>query len=451
MTRARPASFALAGLACAAAAIALVGAARPARARTTAADTRQVRTPLSSARRVPALLVRAVERAARTHAADALTLQLTAIVAPDRECVAVDGPDGALARVGTTLALAPASTLKLLTATAAIDRLGPDHRFTTRVLADTDGNLVVVGGGDPLLATPEHIAHEHAQPRSRGAPFTPLTQLADAIVAAGVHKVTGAVVVDDHAHDTLRFLPAWKPIYAQEGDIGSLGALTVDGGWADADDQTAAPDPALTTGQHLATMLQARGVTITGGVRHGIASASTREVARVESPALSDIVGEMLTSSDNYTAEELLRDIAVGTAGDTPATTEQGVQIVEDDMYALGVGSTGLVMHDGSGLAVDDRVTCATMLAVIELSDRPKFAAIDKGLAVAARTGTLAERFVGEPLAGKLRAKTGSIAGVVGLVGDVDRPDELRFAFLANGNFSTAALSWFVGTKRKKS
>jgi D-alanyl-D-alanine carboxypeptidase/D-alanyl-D-alanine-endopeptidase (penicillin-binding protein 4) len=96
-------------------------------------------------------------------------------------------------------------------------------------------------------------------------------------------------------------------------------------------------------------------------------------------------------------------------------------------------------MHDGSGLAPDDRVRCTTMLQLIELATRPKFAAIDLGLAIAGRSGTLAERFLGDPLAGKLRAKTGSIAGVVGLVGVIDGLDDLRFAFLANGDFSAGA------------
>ncbi len=349
----------------------------------------------------------------------------------------VDGAQGSLARIGADRALAPASTLKLLTATAALNRLGPDHRFTTRVLADGAGSVVLVGGGDPLLATPEHIVFEHARAPYRDAPFTALTQLADAVAAAGVRDVRGALLVDDHLHDPRRFLPAWKPIYAQEGDVGSLGALTVDGGYADARDQTPAPDPALTTGQRLAAMLGARGITIAGGVRRGLASADMHEVAHVDSPSLSDIVGEMLTSSDNYTAEQLLRDLAVSSgSGQVPATTELGIRIVEKEMDALGVPRTGLVMRDGSGLAPDDRVTCTTMLRLIELATEPRFAAIDRGLAVAGRTGTLAQRFVGDPLAGKLRAKTGSIAGVVGLVGIVDGLDDVHFAFLANGDFS---------------
>lgn len=409
--------------------------AEPARPRTTAGPA--LRTPVWSARRVPTLLTGAVERANQAKAGAALTQQLTQIVAPARACVAVDDRLGSLSRIGTDVGLAPASTLKLLTGTAAIDLLGAGHRFTTRVLRDPAGNLFVVGGGDPLLATPTDITRAHADPRYRTAPFTPLTALADAVVAAGVHTVTGALFVDDHAHDTLRFLPAWKPIYAQEGDVGSLGALTVDGGFS-ATSGTPSADPALTTGQSLATMLAGRGVTIAGGVRRARAPANAGEVAHVDSAPLSAIVGEMLTSSDNYTAEELLRDIAAS-AGNVPATSEEGTRIVLQEMTALGVPTAGVVMHDGSGLAPDDRVTCATMLKVIELASRPKLAAIDHGLPIAGETGTLVDRFVGSPLAGKLRAKTGSIGGVVGLVGFVDGPAGIRFAFVANGDFSAGA------------
>jgi serine-type D-Ala-D-Ala carboxypeptidase/endopeptidase (penicillin-binding protein 4) len=438
VTRRVPVGLALAGLACVAGAVFLLASLRPTPAPPTADAAPEVRTPLWSPRRVPGLLVRTIEGAAQARAGAALTKQLATIITPVHACVAVDGSLGSLARLGNDLALAPASTMKLLTATTAIDLLGPDHRFTTRVLTDPAGDLVVVGGGDPLLATPEHIVYEHSQPAYRNAPFTPLTALADAVVAAGVHNVSGALLVDDHAHETLRFLPAWKPVYAREGDVGSLGALTVDGGYADTGDRTPAPDPALTTGQRLATMLAARGVTIAGGVRRGLVT-SAHEIAHVDSPPLSSIVGEMLTSSDNYTAEELLRDVAVGASGGAPATTELGTLLVAHELDVLGVSRTGLVMHDGSGLAPDDRVTCATMLQLIELATQPKFAAIDLGLAIAGRSGTLAERFVGDPLAGKLRAKTGSIAGVVGLVGVIDGPDDLRFAFLANGDFSAGA------------
>lgn len=444
MSRSKLASFVFVAIACAAGAAFLLATIAPASVHSASAavgddvDTTVI-TPLWSPRRAPTVLEGMVVSAAQTRAADSLTKLLTAIVAPVHACVAVDGVNGPLARVDTDTPLAPASTLKLLTATAALDKFGADHRFTTRVVSGPNGDLDIIGGGDPMLATPAHIATQNAQLRFRDAKFTPLSDLADAIVAAGVHQVSGALVVDDHVHDTLRYLPAWKAIYGQEGDVGSLGALTVDGGDALPSGGGPAADPAITTGRQLASLLAARGVTIAGGVHRGLAPLDAHEVAHVDSPPLSAIVAEMLTSSDNYTAEELLRDLAVGANGAAAATTEAGTQIVEHEMGVLGIPATGLVMHDGSGLAPDDRVSCTTMLHVIDLSTQPKFAAIDKGLAIAGRTGTLAGRFIGDPLAGNLRAKTGSIGGVVGLVGTIDGPDDLHFAFIANGDFSTGA------------
>ena len=96
--------------------------------------------------------------------------------------------------------------------------LGTAHAIRNTV--SREPGRVVFGGGDPRLTTPDEITKERAQTRFRDAPFTSLGDLADAVVAAGVHEVRGALLVDDHIHDdTVRFLPVWKPIYAQEGDI----------------------------------------------------------------------------------------------------------------------------------------------------------------------------------------------------------------------------------------
>ncbi|MEO0917751.1 MAG: D-alanyl-D-alanine carboxypeptidase, partial [Pseudomonadota bacterium] len=87
------------------------------------------------------------------------------------------------ARLGTTY-LPPASTLKSLTALYALDRLGPTHRFKTQVLATgpvtngkLDGDLVLVGGGDPTLDTDD------------------LAELAIMLREGGLREVTGAFKV----------------------------------------------------------------------------------------------------------------------------------------------------------------------------------------------------------------------------------------------------------------
>jgi D-alanyl-D-alanine carboxypeptidase/D-alanyl-D-alanine-endopeptidase (penicillin-binding protein 4) len=200
-----------------------------------------------------------------------------------------------------------------------------------------------------------------------------------------------------------------------------------------------ATDPALDTVQQLAALLAARGVQISQGVRAETSTpAGTYEIARVESPPLAAIVEQMLTISNNETAELLTRELGVARGG--AGTTAAGTRAVRAVLAPLGVPVAGVDLHDGSGLAPDDRVTCDALLRVIDLADRRPFGAIDRGLAIAGRTGTLASRFAGTPLEGRLRATTGHISGVVGLVGVIDggpqRVDP-RFAFVANGTFST--------------
>ena len=103
-------------------------------------------------------------------------------------------------------ALVPASTQKVVVGQVALDRLGADHRFRTRVLgpAPVDGvvtgDVALVGGGDPLLTTATYAFVR----RTAEQPLTFLDALADALVAGGVRRVTGRIVADDTRYDALR-------------------------------------------------------------------------------------------------------------------------------------------------------------------------------------------------------------------------------------------------------
>ena len=417
---------------CLAAAIVLFLAARPPAAPAAAATTQPrppVRTPLWSARRVPALFAGAV---ADAHLASALS----SAFAPYSGCAAVDDAGGAIASIanGGTTTFQPGSNAKLLTSLAALDVLGGNAHFTTKAVttgsvngSTLQGDLVIVGGGDPVLSTSA----------TAPAPFTKLGDLAAAIGATGIKNVTGSLLVDDSRYDSARSVPDWKTNYVPEGEAGSLGALTVDRGYTPNTARAVAdPDPAVVTAQQLEADLRARGITVNGPIAHTTAPADAKAIAHVDSAPLSAIIDEMLTNSNNYTAEMLTREI--GYVHAHHGSTAAGATAIVDIDASLGIPTAKVVLHDGSGLAPDDRVTCTALLAVVDRMNEPRFNAINTGLPIAAHTGTLAARFHGDPLAGLLRAKTGSIDGVVALSGTIDAGPHPRFAFIANGNFSEA-------------
>jgi len=390
-----------------------------------------VATPLFSPRRAPEVFADAAA-AARVGAA------VEAALAGTDHCVAIDDDGGAVLRGGDDRLLTPASTLKLVTAAGALAALGEDRTFSTRVVADGDGNLVLVGGGDPVLATQEYVDRRHGEPARADAQFTSLESLADAVVAAGVQDVPGALLVDDSLHEPARELPGWRPEYATEGVVGALGALAVDQGYATPAAREAAADPAVTTGERFAALLRERGVAVRGGVRRGDEPEVGLEVAKADSPPLGVIVGDMLRGSDNYIAEILLRDVAAAADASVPGTTAAGIDEVRGRLGGYGVDLAGLDMQDGSGLSPANRARCATLVEVLSLARQPGLGAIDRGLAVAGRTGTLGESLLHTPLEERLRAKTGTLDGVAGLAGVVDAPGGLRFALLVQAPFSDA-------------
>lgn len=109
----------------------------------------------------------------------------------------------------------PASNAKLLSSALALTRLGPDYRFTTRVLTTrapddegvVNGDLILVGGGDPNLSS-------RVLPYDPDAEFhldrlAPITQIASAIVDAGISEISGNVIGDDSRYVFERHNGGW--------------------------------------------------------------------------------------------------------------------------------------------------------------------------------------------------------------------------------------------------
>jgi len=142
-------------------------------------------------------------------------------------------------------------------------------------------------------------------------------------------------------------------------------------------------------------------------------------------------VSALLRVSDNNTAEMAVKELAARDG--KPGTTAGGLDEVRTELAKLGVDLSDELLADGSGLDRGSRVSCETLGGLLDRAGAT--GPIGSGLAVAGRTGTLADRFLGTPAEGRLRAKTGALSGVISLSGWIDPAagPSLRFAMIVNG------------------
>ena len=387
----------------------------------------RLETPILSARRAPELLH-------RTVAQIRLTEELDAAMNVGSACLTVEDGDATIYGRHPDLTLIPASTLKVLTGTAALRKLGANFRFVTEVKADRpivdgvlDGPLWLVGSGDPLLSTQQYADSFRNQPQV----FTSLDTLANRIVEAGIREIRGGVIGDESRFDTVRYLPTWKPGYITDNEIGPMSALIVNDNFAQFRPKKtiATPDPARHGAVILTDLLRGRGVVVPDAGA-GVTPESAHAVASVSSPPIPEIVGQLLRESDNMTAEALSKEL--GRRFGNGGTWGEGTKVIRQTVAEAGLASEGYAAVDGSGLDVTNRLSCTLLMDALDLAG-PTGPVAD-GLAVAGQTGTLSARFRGSPAEGRLRAKTGSLNHVVGLVGFVQASDDrnLEFALIAN-------------------
>lgn len=344
-----------------------------------------------------------------------------------RVAVAVAQPQtpGALFSSGPAL-VTPASTLKLLTASAALEVLGPDHTFSTTVLR-AGRRLVLVSGGDPLLARAKGSAQDYP---ARADLVTLARRTARELLAAGVTRVR-------LGYDTSLFSgpavePTWESDYVPDNVVSPISSLWVDQGRESPGLPGRSPDPALAAAQVFSAALEKAGVRVAGAPRAQAADAAMARVAAVEGAPLSQIVQHMLETSDNEAAEVLLRH--VGIAERRPGSFDGGVAALRVVLSRLGVGLDGAVIQDGSGLSRDNRIRPGILLDVLRAAaGDSRLRTVVSGLPVAGFSGSVAHRFQTAPRAalGEVRAKTGTLTGVSGLAGTVVTRDGVLLTFVA--------------------
>lgn len=333
------------------------------------------------------------------------------------------------ARAGTPAV--PASTIKIATAVAALDALGPDHRIETSVVQGAADEIVLVGGGDPTLTA-------RGTPRTAPGADRPasLRDLADRTAYALRKRDKRKITV---AYDTSRYTgPDRHPIGPNE-NLARITPLMVDEGRRD--DSTSGPavradDPAADAARTFAGLLRDRGIEVGAEPHRVTADPRAERLAVVRSLPLSALVERMLTTSDNDIAEALARQTAL--ASGEPVSFEGAGRAVTARLKKLGLPLTGARFADGSGLNREDK-TSAALLAqlLVRAADprHPELRPVLTGLPVAGFSGTLRHRYADASAGtGMVRAKTGTLTGVNTLAGTVVDADGrlLVFAFMTS-------------------
>lgn len=366
-------------------------------------------------------------------------------------------------------AVTPASSLKILTAAAALSELGADTRFETAVYAGSaPGTIVLKGGGDVLLTAGESDDEEIT---GRAGLQTLAEDTAAALAQRGTQG-TVRIELDDTLFTGSSLSPAWSREDVAAGEMAPLYPLAINSAWA-AEGVSSGPrasDAALAAAEAFADALEIAagdyGFTLDTGIERGTAADGADRLAAVASAAVAEQVQHMLLTSDNYLAEALARMTARATGRD--ATFGGGTAAVAAAVARLGVDASGLVLADASGLGAGTEISALQLAGTVQAaltSTQDDVRALSYSLPVAGLSGTLSSRFTGgtgtagtgaggtgtagtgaglsgnqaagpgQSPTGVVRGKTGTLFAATSLSGFVTDADGrlLTFAFVANG------------------
>jgi len=397
-----------------------------------------------------------------------------------------------LLAVNHTRAFKPASVMKLLTTQAALELLGPDYRWITRVYAhgvvDADvlrGDLVIEGSGDP------RFAHED------------LWRLLTRLRAMGLREIRGHLVLDrrlfriepqdpaafdgrperayNASPDALLLDAKALTLLLQPRSIGQTAQvasepvltgfsveppMTIDGPCNGLRDQLQPKFSAqglrftgglpLSCGErelsfHLYTLDHRQyfgavfralwsqlGGTLSGSVIDGELRSDARELTQWVSAPLASQLRDINKFSNNVMARNLLLSLAAR-RGDVPASSSAAVIRVVEWMKTVGLDSSTLALQNGSGLAREEKLSASALAALLQRAwQQPTMPEFVASLPVAGVDGTMARRFDNSPLKGRAHIKTGSLDDVASIAGYVTARSGKRIAVVAMINHPKA-------------
>jgi serine-type D-Ala-D-Ala carboxypeptidase/endopeptidase (penicillin-binding protein 4) len=378
----------------------------------------------------------------------------------------------------------PASTMKVFTAEAALLYLGAEFKFPTRFVTDAksisngtlDGNLYLVNSGDPSLT------------------YYDVADLIATLKAQQINTITGNVYIDNTAYDEVTTGPGWlwndtklcygAPISASiinhnclsfkvtpskyngsqanvvtdprafyagfrnsvvtrshgtrtcyvklDGESG--GTIAISGclskGNYGAGISTVVTNIMQYDKALLSDLFRRFNIQIEGTIDAGIASPQSSELARHESKPLKELITSMLKMSDNIIAGSLFKKIGELYTHRQGTWENGGTSVSKILSQKGGLDLWRLNLIDGSGLSRYNQVTPHQLLQVLDFAfhNTDTNYQFISALPVAGVDGTLKHRM--RNIAWKVRAKTGTMQGVVSLAGYAMSADKEPFAFV---------------------
>ena len=296
--------------------------------------------------------------------------------------------DSVLYHRGEKQTLRPASTMKLLTAITALDRLGASYQFRTSLRYSGEvvdsvltGDLYCVGGMDPMFETID------------------MNAFVESVLRLGVKTIRGNLVAVTSFKDDLLLGEGW----CWDDDNPQLSPLLV-----------SRKDEFMSK---FVEMLRAAGVEVDAPITTGALPKESLTIC-TRSHSLREILLPMMKDSDNLYAESVFYQ-AASTVSSRPATAAHGRQAVKETLGRAGVKDIQYRIADGSGLSLYNYVTPELMVKLLIYAYRHRNIYIElfPTLPVAGQDGTLKKRMVKSPANGRVRAKTGTVTGVTTLAG----------------------------------
>ncbi|MGD0388370.1 MAG: D-alanyl-D-alanine carboxypeptidase/D-alanyl-D-alanine-endopeptidase [Tepidisphaeraceae bacterium] len=395
-----------------------------------------------------------------------------------------------------TLPLVPASNLKVVTTSAALERLGADFKFRTLLLYH-NGDLVLVGDGDPTFGDAELL-------KKVGWDVDTVFKTWAAGLARKRLLSARDLLVDDSVFDDEFLHPNWPADQTQKRYVAEIAGLNLNANCIDVyvrpagfgklvdfwtDPSTAyvtiknscvgggdnsvwlsrqpgtndlvlrgdarsandvpvsvtVHDPPLYAGAVLAESLKAAGIALSGQIKRDrtMRDAYLKAVAAndrswillaVHETPLTSVIDRANKDSMNLYAECLCKRLGFARYGQGGWRT--GTAAVGDFLNSLQIPASQYTLDDGCGLSKNNAVSAHLMVAVLthdyfSANSAPWMAS----LAIAGEDGTLAERFHGSDLRGRVIAKTGFVNGVSCLSGYLHAKDDNWYCFsiLFNG------------------